>query len=51
MNVVTRLAVEGKAKQGEKGAGIRMYLKVRVPLVVLRVKIDREARCLYLWIA
>lgn len=29
LNVVTRLAIEGKAKQGENGAAIKMYLKVR----------------------
>jgi len=29
LNVVTRLAVEGKAKQGEDGVSIKMYLKVR----------------------
>lgn len=29
LNVVTRVAVEGKSKQGETGAAIRMYLKVR----------------------
>ena len=29
LNVVTRIAVEGKAKQGETGVAIRMYLKVR----------------------
>ncbi|KAJ6618838.1 hypothetical protein B0H10DRAFT_2028172 [Mycena sp. CBHHK59/15] len=28
LNVVTRVAIEGKAKQGQDGAGIRMYLKV-----------------------
>jgi hypothetical protein len=28
-HVVTRLAIEGNAKQGESGAGIKMYLKVR----------------------
>lgn len=28
LNVVTRLALEGKAKQGGDGATIRMYLKV-----------------------
>lgn len=28
LNVVARLALEGKAKQGDDGAAIRMYLKV-----------------------
>jgi len=28
LNVVTRLAIEGKAKQGQDGASIKMYLKV-----------------------
>ena len=28
LNVVTRVAIEGWAKQGEDGAGIKMYLKV-----------------------
>jgi len=27
-NVVTRIAIEGKAKQGEEGASVKMYLKV-----------------------
>jgi hypothetical protein len=30
INVVTRLAIEGNAKQGDNGAAIKMYLKVRV---------------------
>jgi hypothetical protein len=29
LNVVTRVAIEGKAKNGDDGAGIKMYLKVR----------------------
>ena len=29
LNVVTRVAIEGKAKQGQDGASVRMYLKVR----------------------
>ena len=29
LNVVTRVAIEGKVKRGQKGAAIRMYLKVR----------------------
>jgi hypothetical protein len=29
LNVVTRVAIEGKAKQGQDGASIKMYLKVR----------------------
>ncbi|KAJ7085710.1 hypothetical protein B0H15DRAFT_887406 [Mycena belliarum] len=32
LNVVTRVAIEGKAKQGQDGAGIRMYLKISLPL-------------------
>jgi hypothetical protein len=28
MNVVTRVALEGRAKHGEDGASIKMYLKV-----------------------
>jgi len=28
LNVVTRVAIEGKVKRGQKGASIRMYLKV-----------------------
>ncbi|KAJ7047210.1 hypothetical protein C8F04DRAFT_1217480 [Mycena alexandri] len=31
-NVVTRVAIEGKAKHGEDGANIRMYLKIALPL-------------------
>lgn len=29
LNVVTRVAIEGKAKQGQDGVAIKMYLKVR----------------------
>ncbi|KAK7038082.1 hypothetical protein R3P38DRAFT_2904327 [Favolaschia claudopus] len=32
LNVVTRVAIEGKAKKGEDGAGIKMYLKIALPL-------------------
>ncbi|KAH0830735.1 hypothetical protein J3R83DRAFT_2214 [Lanmaoa asiatica] len=32
LNVVTRLALEGKAKQGDDGATIRMYLKLSIPM-------------------
>ncbi|KAJ6525444.1 hypothetical protein DFH09DRAFT_1416455 [Mycena vulgaris] len=32
LNVVTRVAIEGKAKNGQDGAGIRMYLKISLPL-------------------
>ncbi|KAJ7709449.1 hypothetical protein B0H17DRAFT_227028 [Mycena rosella] len=32
LNVVTRVAIEGKAKHGQDGAGIRMYLKISLPL-------------------
>jgi len=28
INAVTRIAIEGKAKQGEEGASVKMYLKV-----------------------
>lgn len=28
LNVITRVAIEGKAKQGQDGASIRMFLKV-----------------------
>ena len=35
LNVVTRVAIEGWAKQGEDGAGIKMYLKVRIASVSL----------------
>jgi hypothetical protein len=28
MNVVSRIAIEGKAKQGQDGASIKMYMKV-----------------------
>ena len=28
LNVVTRVAIEGKAKRGQDGASIRMFLKV-----------------------
>ncbi|KAI6036419.1 hypothetical protein BKA83DRAFT_4162552 [Pisolithus microcarpus] len=32
LNVVTRLAIEGKARQGHDGASVKMYLKVNTPL-------------------
>ncbi|KAF5380805.1 hypothetical protein D9615_004119 [Tricholomella constricta] len=32
LNVVTRVAIEGKAKQDRDGASIRMYLKISLPL-------------------
>ncbi|KZP21536.1 hypothetical protein FIBSPDRAFT_1044077 [Athelia psychrophila] len=32
VNIVTRVAIEGKAKKNEKGAGVRMYLKMAVPV-------------------
>ncbi|KAG6376312.1 hypothetical protein JVT61DRAFT_2291 [Boletus reticuloceps] len=32
LNVVTRLALEGKAKHGDDGATIRMYLKLSIPM-------------------
>lgn len=31
VNVVTRVAIEGKAKQGQDGVAIKMYLKVDFP--------------------
>ncbi|KAF9261403.1 hypothetical protein L218DRAFT_930902 [Marasmius fiardii PR-910] len=32
LNIVTRVAIEGKAKPGRDGAGVNMYLKLSVPL-------------------
>ncbi|TDL24918.1 hypothetical protein BD410DRAFT_766513 [Rickenella mellea] len=32
LNIVSRLAIEGKAKQGFDGAAIKLYLKLSVPL-------------------
>ncbi|KAI0647363.1 hypothetical protein C8Q79DRAFT_908570 [Trametes meyenii] len=32
LNVVTRLAIEGRAERGANGAAIRMYLKISLPL-------------------
>ncbi|KAF8965198.1 hypothetical protein BDZ97DRAFT_1904098 [Flammula alnicola] len=32
LNVVTRVAIEGKAKKGQDGASIRMFLKICLPL-------------------
>ncbi|KAF9469218.1 hypothetical protein BDZ94DRAFT_1317152 [Collybia nuda] len=32
LNIVTRVAIEGKARQGQDGASIKMYLKISVPL-------------------
>lgn len=32
LNVVTRLAIEGKSQRGSEGAAIRMYLKMSIPL-------------------
>ncbi|KAJ6490610.1 hypothetical protein C8R47DRAFT_1045391 [Mycena vitilis] len=31
LNVVTRVAIEGKAKHGDDGASIKMYLKISLP--------------------
>ncbi|KAL4077231.1 hypothetical protein V8B97DRAFT_1940399 [Scleroderma yunnanense] len=32
LNVVTRLAIQGKVKQGQDGASIKLYLKLSIPL-------------------
>ncbi|THH06712.1 hypothetical protein EW145_g3900 [Phellinidium pouzarii] len=32
LNIVSRLAIEGKAKQGPDGASIKLYLKITVPV-------------------
>ncbi|KAH7923567.1 hypothetical protein BV22DRAFT_1092724, partial [Leucogyrophana mollusca] len=32
LNVVTRLAIEGRAKQGQDGAAIKIYLKLSIPM-------------------
>ncbi|KAG6854709.1 hypothetical protein C0991_002422 [Blastosporella zonata] len=32
LNIVTRVAIEGKTKQNKDGAAIRLYLKISVPL-------------------
>ncbi|KAF5358399.1 hypothetical protein D9756_001440 [Leucocoprinus leucothites] len=32
LNVVTRIAIEGKAKRGEEGASIKMYMKLAIPV-------------------
>ncbi|KAF5373717.1 hypothetical protein D9758_000879 [Tetrapyrgos nigripes] len=32
LNIVTRVAIEGKAKQGKDGANIKMYLKMSIPV-------------------
>ncbi|OAX40263.1 hypothetical protein K503DRAFT_687873, partial [Rhizopogon vinicolor AM-OR11-026] len=32
LNVVTRLAIEGKAKEGKDGIAIKMYLKLSIPM-------------------
>ncbi|KAF8798142.1 hypothetical protein BYT27DRAFT_7228728 [Phlegmacium glaucopus] len=32
LNVVTRVAIEGKARRGQDGASIRMFLKITLPL-------------------
>lgn len=32
LNVVTRLAIEGKARQGHDGASVKMYLKLSIPM-------------------
>jgi hypothetical protein len=39
LNVVTRVAMEGKAKKGEEGASIRMYLKVRMNLHLFAARV------------
>ncbi|KAJ7749598.1 hypothetical protein DFH07DRAFT_828991 [Mycena maculata] len=35
LNVVTRVAIEGKAKHGDDGASIKMYLKIALPLDII----------------
>ncbi|KAH7911405.1 hypothetical protein BJ138DRAFT_1063131 [Hygrophoropsis aurantiaca] len=32
LNIVTRLAIEGKAKKGQDGAAIKIYMKLSVPM-------------------
>ncbi|RDX56450.1 hypothetical protein OH76DRAFT_1509070 [Lentinus brumalis] len=32
LNIVTRVAIEGRAERGAKGAGIKMYMKISLPL-------------------
>ncbi|KAF9566322.1 hypothetical protein CPC08DRAFT_814891 [Agrocybe pediades] len=32
LNIVSRVAIEGKAKRGQDGASIRMYLKISLPV-------------------
>ncbi|GLB34779.1 putative DNA recombination [Lyophyllum shimeji] len=36
LNVVTRVAIEGKAKQDKDGASIRMYVKISLPLDIVQ---------------
>lgn len=49
INVVTRTAIEGKTKQGEEGASIKMYLKVSYSENV-NSKYDKFDSLLSLWI-
>ncbi len=35
LNIVTRVAIEGRAERGAKGAGIKMYLKVGIVVASL----------------
>lgn len=37
INVVTRVAIEGRAKQGQDGASIKMYLKVRYSFLAISI--------------
>jgi hypothetical protein len=37
LKVVTRLALEGKVKQGEDGARLLMYLKVLIKFVLMNM--------------
>jgi hypothetical protein len=40
LNVVTRLAIEGKATQGDNGAAIKIYLKARMLMGFSKLKLN-----------
>jgi hypothetical protein len=49
LNVVTRLAIEGKAKEGQDGIAIKMYLKVCSSQSNLREWLKTMSSFQYLW--
>jgi hypothetical protein len=47
LNVVTRVAIEGKARQGQDGASMKMYLKVGFERCAFQEILNSRRRFLY----